>query len=53
MPYIVQGKHMDPEKPKSAEEIGSIIAKTNPTLMLWVAAGGFVVILYLMSFKPF
>jgi hypothetical protein len=44
---------MPAEEPGSEEERASLIAKTRPHLMLLVGYGGFVVIIWLMMFKPF
>ena len=41
------------EEPAPAEESSALIAKTRPGLMLLVGYGGFVVIIWLMMFKPF
>ena len=41
------------EEPASEEESAALIAKTRPGLMLLVGYGGFVVIIWLMMFKPF
>jgi hypothetical protein len=53
MPYMARGRDMPAEEPASEEESQALIAKTNPVLMLLVAYGGFVVIIWLMMFKPF
>jgi hypothetical protein len=53
MPYMARGKDMPAEKPTSDKERASLIAKTRPHLMLLVGYGGFVVIIWLMMFKPF
>ncbi len=39
--------------PVSDGELAALQASRRPELLLWVGAGGFVVILYLMMFKPF
>jgi hypothetical protein len=53
MPYMARGRDMPAEEPGSEEERASLIAKTRPHLMLLVGYGGFVVIIWLMMFKPF
>ncbi len=53
MPYMARGRDMPAEEPASEEERNKIIAKTRPHLMLLVGYGGFVVIIWLMMFKPF
>lgn len=42
----------DPE-PVSDAELAVLQASKRPELLLWIGGGGFVVILYLMMFKPF
>jgi hypothetical protein len=53
MPYMARGRDMPAEEPASEEESQAWIAKTRPGLMLLVGYGGFVVIIWLMMFKPF
>jgi hypothetical protein len=53
LPYREKNKEYDPVEPLPAEERAALIAATNPRLMLWVAYGGFVVVLWLMMMKPF
>ena len=53
LPYLAKGKEMQPEEPVSEEERSVLIAKTRPCLMLFVGYGGFIVIVWLMMFKPF
>lgn len=44
----------DPDPvPVSDQELAALQASKRPELLLWLGAGGFVVILYLMMFKPF
>ena len=53
LPYMHKGQEMSAdEEPVSEEERAALIAKTRPWFMLWVAYGGFAVILWLMMFKP-
>jgi hypothetical protein len=53
MPYQAGMKEMPAGEPGTAEESAAILAKTRPVLMLLVGYGGFVVIIWLMMFKPF
>ncbi|UCE00581.1 MAG: hypothetical protein JSV42_07660 [Chloroflexota bacterium] len=53
MPYQAGGREMPAEEPAPVEESKALIAKTRPHLMLLVGYGGFVVIIWLMMFKPF
>jgi len=53
MAYMQKGQEMEPEQPVSEEERTALIAKTRPWEMLVVAYGGFVIILWLIMFKPF
>lgn len=53
MPYQAGGKEMPAQEPAPIEESYALIAKTRPHLMLLVGYGGFVVIIWLMMFKPF
>ena len=47
-------KPTDPDPvPASDEAMAEILRARNPELLLLVGAGGFVVILWLMMFKPF
>ena len=44
----------DPDPvPVSDDELAALQATRRPEVLLWLGAGGFVVILYLMMFKPF
>ena len=44
----------DPDPvPASDGELAALQASNRPELLLWIGGGGFVVILYLMMFKPF
>ena len=44
----------DPDPvPVGEGELAALQATRRPELLLWLGAGGFVVILYLMMFKPF
>jgi len=51
--YMEKGQEMPAVEPVPEEQRAAIIAKTRPWEMLFVAYGGFVVILWLMMFKPF
>ena len=53
LPYMHKGQEMPAEEPVSEEQRAAMIAKTRPWEMLLVAYGGFVLILWLMMFKPF
>jgi len=53
LPYMQKGKEMPSEEPVSEEERQALVAKTRPWEILLVSYGGFVVILWLMMFKPF
>ncbi|HJP88677.1 MAG TPA: DUF2269 family protein [Candidatus Limnocylindrales bacterium] len=44
----------DPDpQPVSDQELAALQVSKRPEQLLWIGAGGFVVILYLMMFKPF
>ena len=44
----------DPDPvPVSDDELAALQATRRPEVLLWLGAGGFVVILYLMMFRPF
>ena len=44
----------DPDPtPVSDGELAALQASNRPEILLWIGAGGFVVILYLMMFRPF
>ncbi len=51
--YNVKGKWYAPEPAKSDEEVFAILAKTNPVLLTVIGYGGFAVIIWLMTAKPF
>lgn len=53
LPYMIKGKPFPAEPAKSDEEIYAALAKINPTLLLVIGYGGFVVIAWLMIAKPF
>ena len=53
LPYMARGRDMPAQEAASEEESWALIAKTSPVLMLLVGYGGFVVIIWLMMFKPF
>ncbi len=51
--YNFKGKWFPPEPAKSDEEVFAILAKTNPTLLTIIGFGGFALIAWLMTAKPF
>jgi hypothetical protein len=51
--YQVGKDEMPPELPLSEEERVKLLEATDPKLMIWVGYGGFLLILWLMIFKPF
>lgn len=51
--YNVKGKWFPPEPAKSDDEVFAILAKANPTLLTVIGYGGFAVITWLMTAKPF
>jgi hypothetical protein len=53
LPYQARSREMPAEEPAPEEDSLVIIAKTRPWLMLFVGYGGFLVIIWLMMFKPF
>jgi hypothetical protein len=53
MSYMRGGKEREPEMPLPEAERNALIAKTNPWSMFLIGYGGFMVILWLMIFKPF
>jgi len=53
MPFQAGSKEMPAQEPAPVEESYALIAKTKPHLLLLVGYGGFVVIIWLMMFKPF
>lgn len=54
MPYLARGREMPAEEPAPEEERKALIARSmNPYIMLLVGYGGYVVIIWLMMFKPF
>lgn len=53
LPYMVKGKPFPAEPVKSDEEINAALARANPTLLLIIGYGGFAVIAWLMTAKPF
>lgn len=53
LPYQARGREMPAGEPAPEEESFALIAKTRPWLMLIIGYGGFVVIIWLMMFKPF
>jgi hypothetical protein len=50
---MVKGKPFPAELAKSDEEIYAAAAKVNPTLLLVIGYGGFAVIAWFMTAKPF
>jgi cell division protein FtsW (lipid II flippase) len=53
LPYMVKGKPQPAEDAKSDEEVHSVLVKINPTLLLIIGYGGYAVIAWLMTAKPF
>ena len=53
IPFQAGGKDLPAQEPAPIEESYALIAKTKPGLMTLVGDGGFVVIIWLMMFKPF
>ena len=53
LPYQARSKEMPAEEPAPEEERLAQIAKTRPWEMLIVGYGGFLVVIWLMMFKPF
>ncbi len=53
LPYNEGSKQMPAGEPLPEEERLALISKTRPMEMLVVGYGGFIVILWLMIFKPF
>lgn len=51
--YNFKGKWFPPEPAKSDEEVFAILAKVNPWLLLVIGYGGFAIITWLMTAKPF
>jgi len=51
--YHIGKEEFPPETPLSEGERVNLLAATNPMLMIWVGYGGFILILWLMIFKPF
>ena len=53
LPYMVKGKPFPAEPAKSDKEVFALVSKVNPTLLLVIGYGGFAVIAWLMTAKPF
>lgn len=53
LPYMVRGKPFPAEPAKSDEEVYVVLTKINPTLLMVIGYGGFAVIAWLMTAKPF
>ena len=51
--YNLKGKWYPPEPAKSDAEVLAILARTNPILLTIIGFGGFAVIGWLMTAKPF
>jgi hypothetical protein len=51
--YNFKGKWFAPEPAKSDEEVFAILAKANPVLLTVIGYGGFAIITWLMTAKPF
>ena len=53
MRYNVQGKWYPPEPAGNSEEAFTFLAKSNPVLLTVIGYGGFAIITWLMTAKPF
>lgn len=53
MPFQAGSKEIPAQEPAPVEESYAIIAGTKPGLMMLVGYGGFIVVIWLMMFKPF
>jgi hypothetical protein len=53
LPYMVKGKPMPAEPAQSDDKIYAALAKVNPNLLLIVGYGGYAIIAWLMTAKPF
>mgnify|MGYP006363978081 CR=1 FL=1 len=53
LPYMVKGKPFPAEPAKSDEEVFAVVSKVNPTLLLVIGYGGFAIITWMMTAKPF
>jgi len=53
LPYMVKGKPYPAETAKSDEEVHAVLAKINPTILLIIGYGGYAIIAWLMTAKPF
>ncbi|MBI5965509.1 MAG: hypothetical protein HY863_18685 [Chloroflexi bacterium] len=51
--YNFKGKWFAPEPAKSDEEVFMLLAKANPTLLTVIGYGGFAIITWLMTAKPY
>ncbi len=51
--YNFKGKWFAPEPAKSDEEVFAILSKANPILLTIIGYGGFAIITWLMTAKPF
>ena len=47
------GKHNPAEAPAGMDEVERLIAKTNPSMLMWIGLVITAVLLWLMRFKPF
>ena len=53
LPYAIRGKPFPAEPAKSDGEVFAILAKGNPVLLTAIGYGGFAIITWLMTAKPF
>ena len=53
LPYMLKGKPFPAKPAKSDDEVFAAAAKVNPTLLLVIGYGGFAIITWLMTAKPF
>ena len=51
--YNIKGKWFPSEPAKSDDEVFAILAKANPALLTIIGYGGFAIITWLMTAKPF
>ena len=53
LPYMIRGDHFPPEPAVPPAEQARLLAETKPWEMLIIGYGGFILIAWLMMFKPF
>lgn len=53
LPYHDRGKAFPAQPARSPEEVEAALAKANPILLAAIGLGGWLVIVWLMMFKPF